>query len=122
MKNSLGSRILGIILMTFVIAALYGFAGTTMDFLKTGYDPVASGQRVSNNIYGLFGVVGQEVKRDEVKADESPRWNDGIAKKIASPYAVTADVAAVICGKLEVGLFSFFASLDHKVAKENPHA
>jgi hypothetical protein len=98
-------RIISFIITTFLIAALYGLFVTTMDFMRPNYDPVASGHRAAGNIYGLFGTVNDEVKRNDPNA---PARNTTITYKLAMPYAVTADLSAIFGGKIEVGVSSFF--------------
>jgi hypothetical protein len=98
-------RILGVIFTTFLIAALYGLFCTTADFMSTKYDPVASGRRAAGGVYGLFGVVSEEIEHNDPNA--SPK-TVSVAKRIASPYAVTADVTALLGGKLELAASSFF--------------
>jgi hypothetical protein len=99
-------RILGIIVMTFMVAVIYGLFLTTMDFMGSPtYNPVNSGHEAANNIYGLFGTMTTEVRRNEGDAEAH---NPTIAHKIAMPYAVTADLSAILGGKIEVGLSSLF--------------
>jgi hypothetical protein len=104
MGNLLG-RILGVIFTTFLVAALYGLFCTTVDFMNPKYDPVASGRRAAHSVYGLFGVVSEEIEHNDPQA--SPRTVT-IAERIATPYAVTADLAGLLGGKLELGLSSLF--------------
>jgi len=99
------ARIIGLIITTFVIAIIYGLCLTTMDyFTKPNYTPVASGHHAADTIFGLFGTVSDEIKRNE---DDHPHATS-VAYKIARPYAITADLAAVLGGKLEVNIGSLF--------------
>jgi hypothetical protein len=99
--------IISLIITTFMIAAIYGLFCTTVDlFSKSNYDPVMSGRRAAGSIYGLFGVVTEEVNRND--ANEPPHFKESIAQKIAAPYAVTADVVALLGGKLERGVVGLF--------------
>ena len=107
--NSIGSRIVGFIVMTFVIAAIYGLFLTTEDFMGPNYNPETSGHKAAENVYGLFGTVSEEIKKDDVN---EPARAVSIAHKIAMPYAVTADLSALLGGKVEAGLSSFFHAAD----------
>lgn len=103
--GNVAGRILGLIFTTFLLAALYGLFCTTADFMNPNYDPVASGRRAASAVYGLFGEVSTEIERNDSNA--SPK-TISIAHRIAEPYAVTADLAALLGGKLELGLSSLF--------------
>lgn len=106
MRDNLATRVLGVIISTFVVAIVYGLFLTTMDFYHPNYSPVASGHRAAANIYGLFGTVSDEVKHNDAG---EPAQVTSIARKIAMPYAIVADLSAIFGGKLEMG----FASLVH---------
>ncbi len=110
-------RIIGIIVTTFIIAMLYGFFVTTMDFLGTGYDPVASGHRAAHNVYGLFGVVSEEIENNSTHPTSKL---ETVMRKIAAPYAVTADLTAILTGKLEIGIASFFHAAETKADQAAP--
>lgn len=114
-------RVLGIIFTTFLFAALYGLFCTTADFMSDNYDPVVSGRRAASAVYGLFGEVSTEIERNDANA--SPK-TVSIAHRIAQPYAVTADLAALLGGKLEIGashLFHGAVKAADKVAPASTH-
>ena len=107
------ARIIGVIVTTFLLAALYGFFVTTMDFLDSrAYDPVASGHYAAGKVYGLFGVVSEEI-------DNNAPHNNGrlpsVARKIAAPYAIVADLTAIFAGKFEIFVLSFFHTAEKTV-------
>ncbi len=103
--GNVAGRVLGIIFTTFLLAALYGLFCTTVDFMNANYDPVASGRRAAHSVYGLFGVVSEEIEHNDVNA--SPK-TVSVAERIAAPYAVTADISALLGGKLEIGASKVF--------------
>ena len=98
--GNIAGRFLGVIFATFLLAVLYGLFCTTADFMDANYNPVASGRRAAHNVYGLFGVVSEEIEHNDVNA--SPRIVS-LAERIAGPYAAAADIAALLGGKLEIG-------------------
>ncbi len=102
-------RIIGLIVTTFIIAMIYGIFVATVDFTgldaKIAYDPVISGHRAAKNVYALFGTANNEIKQNE---GEAPQRGNGIAHKVAMPYAVTADLSAIVGGKVEVGMSTLF--------------
>jgi len=100
----MGTRIIGIIVMTFMIAIFYGLFLTTENFLQPDFNPVATGHQAANNIYGLFGTISNEIKQNEPRGGHDM----AVAHKLAMPYAVTADLSAILGGKLEVSLASLF--------------
>lgn len=104
MQSILG-RIVGTIIATFVIAMLFGFVLTTADFTKPDYKPETSGHRAADKVYGLFGTVSSEIKRND---HSEPTWAETIFQKIAMPYALTSDLSAIFAGKLELGAASIF--------------
>ena len=97
-------RVIGVIFTTFFIAFLYGFVLTTMDFIEPNYNPVVTGHRAADNIYGLFGTVNHEVKQTAEKPETTHSVT--VAHKIARPFAVTADLSAILGGKMEMGISS----------------
>jgi len=99
-------RIVGLIVTTFMVAIIYGLFVATMDFMshRPDYSPVASGHRAADTIYGLFGTMNTEIKNNE---GEAPSRGSGVAYKIAMPYAVTADLSAILGGKIESGIAAF---------------
>ena len=106
------SRILGVIVTTFVIALFYGLLLTTEDLFRPHYNPVSSGHRAAENVYGLFGTVSEEIKRND--ASEPVRLTS-IAHRIAMPYAITADLSAIFGGRIEAGVLDLFnRALGHK--------
>ncbi len=104
MVGDLIYRVASVIFATFLIAFLYGFVLTTMDFIEPNYNPVATGHRAADNIYSLFGTVNHEVKQTADKPETVHSVT--VAHKIARPYAVTADLSAILGGKMEIGLSS----------------
>ena len=100
-----GARIIGLIVMTFMVAIFYGLFLTTMDFMAPNYNPITSGHRAADNIYGLFGTVATEIKNNDGSASDH---GTSVTHKIAMPYAVTADLSAILGGKLEVKVSSLF--------------
>jgi len=63
--NTLLGNLLSLIALTFFIAIGYGLFLTTRDFTAPNYNPIASGHRAADNIYGLFGTVSTEVRENE---------------------------------------------------------
>lgn len=104
MGNIVG-RLLGLVFTTFLIAALYGLFIATADFMNAGFDPVKSAHRADAGVYHLFGDVSEEIERNDVNA--TPK-TVSTAHRIAKPYAVTADVSALLGGKLELLASSAF--------------
>ncbi len=100
-------RIISFIIMTFVVAICYGFFLTTENFMRPNFDPVTSGHQAADNVYNLFGLINNEVKRNDSAAPALQPHHATIAYKIARPYAVTADLSAILGGKLEVRLSLF---------------
>jgi hypothetical protein len=96
--------------MTFVVAICYGLFFTTMNFMGPNYDPVASGHQAAANVYGLFGLVSNEVKQNEGESADAQPHHHSIAYKIARPYAITVDLSAILGGKAEISLSSFVHS------------
>lgn len=109
MRDNIVGRIIGVIVTTFVIAIVYGLFLTTRDFIRPGYDPEVSGHHAADNVYGLFGAVSDEVKRNENEQPTTAYMS--VAHKIAMPYALTADLSALLGGKLEVFIGSFISTL-----------
>ncbi len=95
-------RIIGFIVVTFLVAFLYGFLCATVDCMRSSCEPVSSGRRAAENIYNLFGTVSEEARKNDAASDAHPA--DSTMRKIASPYAVTADVTAILTGKIEAGI------------------
>lgn len=118
----IGGRILSFIVTTFLVALVYGSFCATEDFFNASGDPVGSGRRAAGNIYNLFGVVTEEASRADANAAPPDAGKSGgslIARKIAAPYAATADVAAIISGKAEHSLSSFFHTVNDKAQANN---
>jgi len=107
----MAARIIGFILSTFFIAILYGLCLTTLDFFGPHYDPVSSGHRAANTIYGLFGTAAEEIQRNEA---EPNAHSTSVAYKIARPYAITADLSAIFGGKIEVGINSLLHTAENR--------
>jgi len=101
--------IIGFIITTFLLAALYGFGCTAMAFIRGEHDPEATGHYAAAHVYGLVGAVDNEVKSNEARGP-SP----SLAHQIAAPYALTADVAALLSGKLVNAIASIFRTVDEK--------
>jgi hypothetical protein len=110
-------RIIGVIIATFMIAAFYGLFCTAMDFMGSNYQPVHSGHRAAAGVYGLFGVVSEEIQNNEPHETSNLT---SIARKIAAPYAVTADLSAILGGKLILACDSFFHAAEHKADQVAP--
>lgn len=112
--SSLPGRIGGVVFFTFMVAMAYGLFLTTRDFMFTNpsFDPVASGHHAAANVYQLFGTVSGEIQRND--EHESPKATS-IMHKIAIPYAVTADLTAILGGELEAGIRSFFRSTESQM-------
>jgi len=104
--------ILGLIILSFCVAVIYGVGCATVDFLNDRKDPVQSGRHAAATIYGLFGVVTEEAKRNDAEAPQTP--TSSAVQKIATPYAVTADISALLCGKLENSLRSTTETIETK--------
>ena len=107
-------RIIGVIITTFMIAIVYGFYCGTMDFLTSRPDPVQSGHHAAGGVYGLFGVVSDEIKNNDARATSHVST---VGRKIAMPYAVTADLSAILTGKLELAITSVFHVAEKKIDK-----
>jgi hypothetical protein len=105
------SRIAGVIITTFIIASMYGLALTTTDFVRSGYNPEASGHKAADHVYGIFNTVSNEIQRNET---EKPVQVVTALHRVAVPYAVTADLSAIFAGKLEIGVSSFFHAIDKR--------
>lgn len=103
--GSIVGRILGIIFTTFLIAALYGLFITTVDFMNAGFDPVKSAHRAASGVYSLFGDVSEEIERNDANASAK---TVSVAHRISTPYAITADISALLGGKLELLASSLF--------------
>ena len=109
--NGILGRIVGTIIGTFVVAMLFGFVLTTIDFSEPDYSPETSGHRAANKVYGLFGTVSDEIKRND---RDEPARAQTILQKIAMPYALTADLSAILAGKLEVGAEKVFRDFERR--------
>jgi len=79
--------------------------------MGAGNSPEASGHRAADKVYGLFGTVSEEIKRNE---HDEPTRAETILQKIAMPYALTADLSAIFTGKIEAGAASLVHDLSHR--------
>jgi hypothetical protein len=106
------SRLLSLVITTFMIAVIYGLFQTTMDFLRPNYDPVAAGHHAANGVYSLFGGVDDAVSPHTRSAARTA----SITHKVAVPYAVTANLSAFFGGKLEVGMENLFHAAQNRTS------
>ena len=97
---------------TFFVAIIYGLGCATVDQLKNEKDPVATGHTAATHVYALFGVVVEEATANN--ADQSHATPPSIVRRIAAPYAVTADVSGLLGSKLINGMMSFFHTVREK--------
>jgi len=79
--------------------------------MQPNFDPVASGHQAAADVYGLFGTVNNEVKQNDGTAPALQSHHSTITYKLARPYAITADLSALLGGKLEVSISSFVHSV-----------
>lgn len=117
MQRFIGS-VIGFIVTTFLLAIIYGLYVTTVDFMgPSSYDPVASGRKAGAGVYSLFGVTAEEIEHQAPQA--SPKTSS-VAHRIAVPYAVTADLSALLGGKLEIGIAHIFRGVEKVADKVAP--
>jgi len=108
LMNRVLNSIIGFIFTTFALATLYGIFCGTMNVIDGVNDPVAAGRHAASGVYSLFGDVSEEMQRNDIGNN-----TESVAHRIARPYAATADIMALLTGKLEVGA----ADLIHGTAK-----
>lgn len=113
---SVVGRIVSFIIMTFFIAALYGVGCAAMDYLGDQPDSVVTGRYAAAHVYGLFGSVSEEASINN--ADKKQPSSPSLARKIAAPYAVTADISGLLSSKLINGMSSVFHTVDKKTEEE----
>ena len=118
MNGGIISRLLGLVLATFLIAVIYGLFLTTVDFMKPGYNPVTSGHRAAQGVYGVFGTVDNEIRNND---EGESKHTTSVLRKIAKPYAIAADLSAILGGKIELVVSSLFHRTVNKASDLGTH-